>query len=176
MQEQLQQHHTQEQLASAFEVAQKMGYAVAIWKLPFSANPQMVVSFAETLPQKSIHEEHLNNGFLISPFVNPGLEHNYWIAANWYYNVESSNSIDQTTLHHPKAKAFLTAAQQQAASPKNRELKHEIQEVTPVNTKEKYIQMVQKAIREMEEGHFQKVVLSHKKSLQASIAKHSRIF
>jgi isochorismate synthase len=136
----------------AWQVAQKMGHTVAMWRLPNQTQQHLIVNFDDKIETTKINFEELPLGFAVNPFQNPDGNGTIFIKADFYTNSEQSSFVE-TTNHH--LSVFLENVQ------------HKPLTSTPIvdwieqpTSSTDYENAVGQAVRAIEKGVFQKVVLS----------------
>jgi isochorismate synthase len=159
-----------------------LGLPIAVWRLPVQkegGNRHIVVDFSGKASLIPAELEHLPAGFVVSPFVQEQ-EKIHFIRADFHYqSQENTYTIRKNT--YPIANKFLQAiaSKNQNLSTKSIQKTTNVQQTSKENknqhtSEEKKIEiekkvafetMVAQAIQAMQEGKFQKVVLSRTKHI-----------
>jgi isochorismate synthase len=145
---------------TGWEVAKQMGYAAALWRLPKQTTRHLIVDFESPIQNPTIDLEELPMGFVVHPFQNVANNNAIFVKSDFYVNSEQviSEKANAQTLdfkdaiehHKPAAKKTVF-----------------FDKIPKINTYEK---IVTQAIRSIENGDFQKVVLSRSQSYGLSEA------
>ncbi|GGD63489.1 hypothetical protein GCM10011514_29410 [Emticicia aquatilis] len=147
--------------------AKNLAFPTAIWRLPRQTEKHFLTSFGEIPQQSKIDFEELGAGFAFSPFVNPDGNKTFFLKADLHY-IFNTNGPTQNEL----IKEVITPS---SLNPHFVELMNGIHDKPAVNgvknvdikqtSKQDFIDLVEKGIAEIENGVFQKVVLSRTKQI-----------
>lgn len=150
-----------------WNAAKNLAFPTAIWRLPRQAEKHFLTSFEEIPQQSKIDFEELSAGFAFSPFVNPDGEKTLFLKADLHYIFNASESTqneDFKEVISPSAlnPHFIELINGGIQSPSSI-LSNKI--TNQQTTKQEFIDLVEKGITEIENGIFQKVVLSRTKQI-----------
>ncbi|UTA69152.1 chorismate-binding protein [Emticicia sp. 21SJ11W-3] len=150
-----------------WNAALQVGLPTVMWRLPKQNDRHFLTSFLKSPEQVKIDFEEFGPGFAFSPFINPEGKDTYFIKADLHYvfadnsnpesfeEVISPSSVDPGFIELINAqRAGLKPAHTHADKPQEASTTHE-----------DFIAEVNEAIKQIEEGRFQKVVLSRTKKM-----------
>lgn len=149
-----------------WESAHALGYPTAVWRMPNSTTTHFLVSFTKIPSQNKPEIDELGSGFAISPFVNSSGQNTYFLPADVLFTVSSSGELElikEPTYPTIFDEIVQNAAFQKEAARPNALLEKPC-ELEDAEAQSLFIQNVERAIAAIQEGHFQKVVLSRTKS------------
>ena len=152
---------------NAITFAQKEGNAVAIWRNPKEGSIQMIVDFSESFDH---HPEPLDDsapGFIFAPFDSPGKT--YRIKADLHIDIDNSEaSLGSWTQIDSKTENFLECLNEFTPP----ETEGTISVAQDDTSRQEFISLVEKAVRAIQQGDFQKVVPSRKKHISLETPLH----
>lgn len=152
---------------SLWNAALESGFPTVMWRLPKQTEKHFLTSFLKNPEQIKIEFEELDPGFAFSPFINPGGNDTYFLKADLHYifsDVLNENETFQKVIVPPADDSnFIELSKAQAkAKPISFSQKGYVKTAT---TREDFIEEVNAAINEIEDGKFKKVVLSRTKNI-----------
>ncbi len=148
----------EETLERLFTASFNLGLAVAVWKEPGRDDISIIIDFSETL-NKVEFNENIGSGFLLSPFINPDLNETILIRPDIFFNSSESeiqvNKIPNSALADTFEYHYneITSFHQDKYSSKN----------SNTRQTQDFINLVEKAVEEIQKEKFKKVVLSRSK-------------
>lgn len=156
----LKEYSYQEIFQALFNTSAKLALPVAIWKLPGETKWEIIVGDnAINLPEGGIEE--LEPGFLLNKFQYKGLQNALYVKSVLYL---SSNTINNSPAPDLPGKDFYRTFKEEVAFQQNKnnypgELKESENEF------DDFKKLVDKAVGQINEGDFQKVILSRRKEI-----------
>src|SRR6478609_8125724 len=141
-------------LGSLFTNLASHSLSVALWKIPGEKEFRLVSGHVLTLTDTPDIDK-LPSGFLVSPFINPELQHCYFISSD-----TTSVSSD-----HPERLHYITQQWEENTKPKENYLQPYAHHHHEHKTHADFIKNTEKAKELIKEGKFKKVVLSRTKLL-----------
>ncbi|MCS6822360.1 MAG: chorismate-binding protein [Microscillaceae bacterium] len=163
------------QLTTLWHTAIAQQKAVALCRLPNQTTQHLIIDFSPQVSKTKLPiESPQEQGFAISPFINPNNEHTYFIRADLYFQVQQGQAIWQDSYVQSRNYESINHFWQQIEHAPFTEGIEKIALHLPSITTgfaltenylqaERYCQMVAKAIQAIERHEFQKVVLSRYK-------------
>jgi isochorismate synthase len=148
----------EETLERLFTASYNLGLAVAVWKEPGREDISIIVDFSDTLNKVEVNET-VESGFLISPFINPDLKETILIRPDIYFNSFSDDLQIKPIPDTPLADKF--EYHYNASTPVNGTPLQSKE--SPANHSREFIQLVEKAVEEIRNEKFKKIVLSRTK-------------
>ncbi|MFY7787421.1 MAG: chorismate-binding protein [Thermoflexibacteraceae bacterium] len=157
-------------LDSLLHTAFALALPVAVWRLPVQKGGSVrhiAIGATQHLQEKAVQDlENLPKGFLLNPFESQ--THNYFLPAHFYYNSEKQELSISDTVETALVEKFLHTLQTaiiQQSKPNTYYTtaagKTTLSQFTDdTQRQEHYEDIVTKAVRVMQSGDFQKVVLS----------------
>jgi isochorismate synthase len=148
-------------VAKSLQTAQKLGFPLALWRLPNQTPWQMAIDFVTSVRKVKADLENLPQGFLVSPFVCADHER-LFVRADFYW---------QSDWQEPQ----FTLVDEENFSPKKNFIDHWFsdekekigfppsQHLPQAVSQEDFEQWVRESIERIQEGDFQKVVISRNK-------------
>jgi isochorismate synthase len=161
-------HQTLEKL---WTTALKSNMAVAVWRLPATGTRHIIVDLSGEVQQVKLDLEESPAGFAVSPFLNEGMKHTRFIKADVYYNTtKDSDSWKQQAVNGGGGEDFIKlfeASNSTAGFVVPQYPLNEYLQTSEINFRRKnnYTSLVERALAEIQSGHFQKVVLSRRKEV-----------
>ena len=160
-----------------YQAAVLQGLPVALWRHPHQSTVHLIADLSGQTLKLKPDLQTLKPGFLISPFINPGLEQTRYLQADVYLTQElQSNEAQRIEWTNPGNDQQRQAAGQQlmdTLSGMLRTSRHP-EFTNPFHTQgaaqqstlqQDYVQHVQKAIKAIQQEQFHKVVPSRTKVL-----------
>lgn len=150
-----------------WNAALQVGLPTAMWRLPKQNDKHFLTSFLKNPEQAKIDFEECGPGFAFSPFINPEGNDTYFIKADLHYvfydatNPESFHEVISPSSVDPGFIEFLNAQKAGHKSP----ISHSDEIIEDSATKDNFVEAVNEAVKQIEEGKFQKVVLSRTKQM-----------
>lgn len=142
----------------AFELAQKKGYATALWRLPEQETIHCIVDFSKEIKAQPI--DFSAEGFVFSPFFNEEGKKNFFIEAQLAFS--SDNEPQEKNNFSQIQKKFLEELLlQDLPQTQNKSTSFVLEH----SSQKDYLQLVQEAIDYIGEGHCQKIVLSRRQKV-----------
>ncbi len=140
--------------------------AVAVWRLPNTEGFHAVINLSGQWATRKIEIESTSPGFVISPFVNPTGEDTIYIPADLYYHSDTGRLENISGGNEEHKRQYLESV--------IRALEHGPGKKVPYHTgrnpifngadqKQYYLTIVEKGLRAIERGTFQKVVTARTK-------------
>ncbi|MDJ1498363.1 chorismate-binding protein [Cytophagaceae bacterium DM2B3-1] len=164
--------NTLEYIQALWIATHQMGLPIALWRLPETQEIQGIIDLSGQ-PQKTVIDlEELHSGFAVSPFINPEADQSLFIHADIHFTLEQDPSTETyifSDKNLPLNDPILQIRKENFYQTlenilQTRNYSSVISSRTSYQTQDAdqaiFEDMVSKAIREMEEGKFQKVVLS----------------
>jgi isochorismate synthase len=142
---------------SLLHYCQKQAFALAIWQLPATNKYHFLVSYQPQLLLDA-EIEQLPKGFVVAEFENGIKGEKYFLPADAYVAFENSDGADEASkLLEEQIKGFsCTSSQQLSYTTLSFDWQYE-------KEKQSYEKMVLKAMHDISQGTFKKVVLARKK-------------
>ncbi len=168
-------------LDAVLKTALTLNFPIAIWRLPVqteSGNRHIVIDFSGKTTMLTPDLEKLPAGFIVSPFVQEN-ENVHFIKADFHYQSQENyntiqNIICDDKLSKANSKKFIALLNKNILSKEihskieitktNKENKNTKLE-SEINPQENFEKIVSQAILAMQQGQFQKVVLSRTKTV-----------
>ncbi|NOZ03311.1 MAG: chorismate-binding protein [FCB group bacterium] len=141
--------------------------AIAVWRLPNTEGFHAVINLSDQWTTRKIEIEATPPGFVISPFVNPTGEETIYIPADLYYHSDTGELENISGGNEERKRQYLESL--------TKALEHGSGRATvPYHTgrdpvfngadqKQHYLAIVDKGLRAIERGIFQKVVTARTK-------------
>ncbi|MCU0326100.1 MAG: chorismate-binding protein, partial [Spirosomaceae bacterium] len=152
---------------AVWAAAQQMAFPIAMWRLPKQKEKHLLVDFSEKPQQTKIDFEELSSGFAFSPFLNPEGAESYFLKADLHLVFDENelliNNSQQSFQFGEFQKLIETFEHIGKVSPKNSN--HHTLNLRQ-SSKEEFTTIVSKGIAAIEQGEFQKVVLSRTKQVE----------
>ncbi len=162
-------------LQNLWQCALKHNIACAFWRLPNAKKTHFVADFSENITSQNIELENPNvKGFVISPFLNPNITNNYFIHADlhWHTDIElEEKSIffskiiknsNENKHQNNKIYDFLADFDKKINTDFREKLENKHLEIN-TNSAFHFKNIVAKAVQEMTDQKYDKVVLSRQK-------------
>lgn len=134
---------------------------MALWQLPNESTVHLIINLSAIPSKIRIDLEEIGSGFAFSPFNNPNGNDTLFLKSDIHFIFKPDDTWENVSENH--------------ASPFNQILANKITDKNDKTidnqgetTKEEFIGSVEKAIRAIEKGDFQKVVLSRTKKIAVS--------
>ncbi|UBM60127.1 chorismate-binding protein [Marinilongibacter aquaticus] len=145
--------------AESFNQLTKGQFPFALWRLPHAAEFECIVSGSPEQKINTDHLDELSSGFLIAPFEKGGQKQTLFISADFYCGLDNL-----------KAQVPFELENRFTQHIENQEFDAQSDGHTPSSTDEKstFIENVARAVEQIREGRFQKVVLSRQKRISAA--------
>lgn len=143
---------------SAFQLAQKKGFASALWRLPQQEAIHCIVDFSEEIQAQPI--DFSAEGFVFSPFLNENGQKNFFIEAQWVC------SSDEEYQNQNNFSSWQKQEFEKELLEENFNLTKPVftYQLAPYPEKD-YLNLVQEAITHIEQGYCQKIVVSRKQKV-----------
>jgi isochorismate synthase len=151
-------------LQNIWEYAVNEQYAIALWRQPKESSLHFLADFSGKPQAHKIDFESNITGFAISPFLNPNGQESLILKNDLHLEFDVENQYLSTENEQVNTSIFLEKVY--SYSKQNTKKSHKIDLVTTQNDREKFEKIVEQAIDKIQNGHFQKVVLSRKKSIE----------
>jgi len=148
-----------------WNAALESGFPTVMWRLPKQNEKHFLTSFLKNPEQLKIEFEELGPGFAFSPFINPDGNDTYFLKADLHYIFSDSLSENETFQEVIAPSSidpnFIELLNTKAKTkPSFYTKKGNVEKAT---TREDFIEEVDAAVNDIEEGKFKKVVLSRTK-------------
>lgn len=134
---------------------------VALWQLPNDTSFHLIINLSAIPSKKRIDLEELGSGFAFSPFNNPDGNDTFFLKSDIHFVFKADDSWDNLSENQISPFNQILANKVNAAIAKSADS----QEAT---TKEQFVNSVENAIAAIQQGDFQKVVLSRTKKITVS--------
>lgn len=150
-----------------WNAAKNLAFPTVIWRLPRQSEKHFLTSFEEIPQQAKIDFEELGAGFAFSPFVNPDGGKTFFLKADLHYIFNASESTQNEDFKEVILPSSLDTHFIALMKDETQALNSVSSKKAPTKqtTKQEFIDLVEKGIAEIENGIFQKVVLSRTKSV-----------
>jgi isochorismate synthase len=161
---------TQESLISIFYSAIQADIPLAIWQLPNDKTIHLILDLQDFTTTAKIDIEESPAGFVISPFINPNLEKSYFIKADLHWKFENIQEGNLETSLNGEKQLLLQAYKERIAhfpeKGKNLNSKLPDYQTNTDKTNLDFQALVNRAIHQIANKEFQKVVLSRTKTIE----------
>lgn len=150
-----------------WNAAKNLAFPTAIWRLPRQSEKHFLTSFEEIPQQAKIDFEELGAGFAFSPFVNPDGGKTFFLKADLHYIFNAGKSSQNEDFQEVISPSSLDTHFIALMKVEN-QLQNPVSSAKTTNKqtiKQEFIDLVEKGITEIENGIFQKVVLSRTKQI-----------
>ncbi len=147
--------------------AKNLAFPTAIWRLPRQSEKHFLTSFEKIPHQLKIDFEELGAGFAFSPFINPDGDKTFFLKADLHYIFNGKKSTQNDDFIEAVSPSSLNPHFIELMKGKNQSLNSVLtnNSTNKQTTKQEFIDLVEKGISEIENGVFQKVVLSRTKQI-----------
>lgn len=147
--------------------AKNLAFPTAIWRLPRQSEKHFLTSFEKIPHQSKIDFEELGAGFAFSPFINPDGDKTFFLKADLHYIFNGKKSTQNDDFIEAVSPSSLNPHFIELMKGKNQSLNSVLtnNSTNKQTTKQEFIDLVEKGISEIENGVFQKVVLSRTKQI-----------
>ena len=144
-------------------------YAIAIWQLPSDDVQHCIVDFSGNPLKRHIDIEEAAPGFVVSPFINPGLQASYFIKADFQISFEAEGWAvkEGNSLKNRQLEQLLSEIQYERSS-KEFDFRHFLKNASEnkfSDAYKHYQRLVSRGVEHIQAGDFLKVVLSRTKNL-----------
>jgi len=143
----------------AFELAQKKGYATALWRLPQQDTKHCIVDFSQEIKPETI--DFSAEGFVFSPFFNEEGKKNFFIKAQLTFSSDTEPQEKNDFASNNQKKFLEELFIQEISQKQNKQISFVLEQ----SAEKDYLQLVQEAINYIVEGHCQKIVLSRRQKV-----------
>jgi isochorismate synthase len=156
----------QELINSIFHSSIELKKSFAMWRIPGSSETNIIVDLSGKAKTGKIELENSLPGFSISPFINPGNEHSFFINADLHYS-SIEKTITSSSLHPDRKEedSFLELMNQKIHNPSSASY-FSSEYKTPEKNKSEFTELVSKAIDLIADNKMKKVVLSRSKKIK----------
>ena len=161
-----------------WQTAYALGLPVVLWRSPKQLSKHLILSFDPNIQTSKIDIEEAPMGFALSPFYNPDGTKTFFIEADLYCKFDAAANTNTEQHKYPEVQpermvweSALKQFKTNVPSSHNRLNKDKSWRVSSREddfTKNHYQEIVAKAVKAIEVGSFQKVVLSRKKEVELS--------
>jgi isochorismate synthase len=147
--------------------AKNLAFPTAIWRLPRQSEKHFLTSFEKIPHQSKIDFEEIGAGFAFSPFINPNGDKTFFLKADLHYIFNGKESTQNDDFIEAVSPSSLNPHFIELMKCKNQSLNSVLtnNSTNKQTTKQEFIDLVEKGISEIENGVFQKVVLSRTKQI-----------
>ena len=143
-----------------FKTSYQLNIPIAIWKLPESQSWEVMIGNITPIDSETLIED-LAEGFLVNGFENKGIEGSLFLKSVIRYNQQRALSIDDLKkLGGEFTKLFLMNLQSHVKVAHSKTIYSIEESSDAVGEKNYFKNITQKALVEIKEGKFQKVILS----------------
>lgn len=139
-------------------------FPTAIWRLPNTTNVHFLANFVEKPRRVTVDVNELPSGFALSPFSNENGKGTYFLDADLHLSFTENNQIQWFSKpldEHPSYQKLLEKSKENVVF-----CEKNIHQSAPFLSKADFMALVEKAVAEIKNGTFKKVVLSRSKLLQ----------
>lgn len=137
---------------------------VALWRLPASGLTHLIISDKYAQVDREQFVEELDPGFLMAPFAKSGQR--LYLKADQLFTFENGNLKPRTSLEETSAQWLLDKL------PAIKVEKYKPRHVEPINppdgSKESFLEIVRKAVAEIDHGNLEKIVPSRTRTVTLS--------
>lgn len=148
--------------------AKQLAFPTAMWRLPRQTEKHFLTSFSAIPEQTKIDFEELSSGFAFSPFVNVDGKNTFFLKADLHYIFTESDSDNNENLQEVIVPSAVNPHFIDLLASLDSEQKQVYQstfDIQEQSQKQDYINLVEKAVNQINAGSFQKVVLSRTKKI-----------
>lgn len=152
-------------LTSFFNFAFRNHLSIALWRHPQQSEKHLILDLSGEINYVKADLEELNDGFILSPFSNEDGLQNIFINNHFYYGTQKKELIIAPYLNgleydHVDLEKFLMDLGQTFDQREAEKASYHVNNQLPGHstTKTQYLEMVDKAIKAIHRGEFNKVV------------------
>ena len=147
--------------------AVKNNFSVAVWRLPHQAVTQLIIGTNTQLLNHAKPLEDLPHGFIFAPFEHTS--DRIFIPADYTFSFSNGNLNSGTSEREISSIVWLDNLLRTEGARKTQPDVYLSKTATPTaTTKATFIQLVSRGITSIENGHFEKVVLSRTKTVNVA--------
>ncbi len=141
-----------------FAVAVRNRFSVALWRLPHQENKHLLIDTSRKQHNVTADLEELQSGFIFSPFMSKEGKSGQFIKNDIYFGTKEKELKVSDAVHSSVSKEI----EDNVLNINNISNSHYINDnkVTGQDTSDLYVALVEKSIRNINEGAFEKVVPS----------------
>jgi isochorismate synthase len=153
-------------IQNLWEVALSEGFPIALWRLPKTNEKQLIIGLSGSASRMKVDLEEMPAGFVMSPFQGESL----FIKSDLHYYFDADNQqVNDTTIEQEVfEKQYLEYSDEDVKTEKSIQI-HDNFNASEKNfekyNKMLFAEMVSNAIKSIENGEVQKVVLSRTKNI-----------
>ncbi|MDX1905211.1 MAG: chorismate-binding protein [Thermonemataceae bacterium] len=155
-------------VTEAFEWACEHNFATAIWRLPKQKQLKTIIDFSENISLEKLDVETAQTGFVFSPFLNK-IENAEGLKLIKAYFIKAMSIFDENLKDLPDEKLAKDEPEKNLlAYLKNFRKRTELslpKVQLSQNNSESHIRLVEKAVKAIKKGDFQKIVISRKQTV-----------
>lgn len=146
----------------------QLAFPTAMWRLPRQTEKHFLTSFSAIPEQTKIDFEELGSGFAFSPFVNDDGKNALFLKADLHYiftesGINNNEDLEEVIVPSAVNPQFIDLLASLDSNKKQVEKTNVIDQ--EASQKQDYINLVEKAVAQIESGNFQKIVLSRTKKI-----------
>ena len=158
------------ELGPLFSSAVSSGLPIALWRLPGGDRIQGMIELSETVSTTRIRLERDDNGFALSPFVNPEGKETLFLRGDLCFETSADEMIERLGFRgnpekENRKKRFLELVNRLTGSKREKAPQWHNRSVAPTTQSEKehYCQLVAKGILAIKNKDFRKLVYPARK-------------
>ncbi|NBB22622.1 isochorismate synthase [Runella sp. CRIBMP] len=147
-----------------WQSAYELGYAAALWRLPLQKDKHLIINFGTDIPKTKMMLEDLPPGFAVSPFLNLEGEDALFIKADLHIRFDETGEPVSETYPSTESSSAKEAWENECRNVSLVTQNERNVSEFPTNSSEEFhLQSVKEALKAIEAGEIQKVVLSRTK-------------